>query len=195
MLKRLLLFSLLCLVYFSSCDKRATQAENDQLLKTFQMADDTAEMAFDTMLKVETRKWFMVKRLADELEFTRMVDTLSIFQLRTKLEEVRAIPYSPASIAEEGLIDRYDAKTEEIIQLIPNIFNQTADWEKYPILLELRDEVKTLDDRVIFMRGDYDRAAFRYNDLLQEMRNKNDEAFKSAIAKGKRAVFQLGPPS
>lgn len=195
MLNKSSLFFLLVALTIWSCDQTKEKAQRDSLTLQFSQAADSADQSFDTMLKVETRKWFMVKRLADELEYFNLVDTSSISSLRQKLEEVKAIPYSPGSIAEEGLIDRYDAKTEEIINQVNGLHSQQQGWEKYSVLNDLYTEIKTLDERVIFMRMDYDRAAFRCNDLFKEMSSSGHEEFKASIAKGKRAVFQLGAPS
>ena len=140
------------------------------------------------MIREDDQKITYLKRLIDEVSYTKVYDKAVYDSLATGIETLKAIRYDQNSMADSDKIDLYDETTAEIVNKVITFAQNHPKYEDYPIMAELINDILDADNKVIYRRVDYDNIAIEYNKFIEL----NQELIrKSGNVVSVKPLFQL----
>lgn len=162
-------------------------------LHSFERLMDSVEFAFDSITSIEQRKFFLVKRIADELQYSALVPLATISDLQVALNRVKSIPYTSKSIAESALIDRYDLAMDSLTNQLVVCLGQIERINEFPVLLDMEQEFMTLRESTLPVRIYYDDFAIRATYTLRALKAAKHKDFAAVQDMPEPPLFQLMP--
>ena len=167
---------------------KAVIADIDSVKIALVSLQDSTSKTWQTMIREEEKKITYLKRLIDEVSYTKVYDKAVYDSLATGIETLRAIRYDQNSMADSDKIDLYDETTAEIVNKVITFAQNHPKYEDYPIMAELINDILDADNKVIYRRVDYDNIAIEYNKFIEL----NQELIrKSGNVVSVKPLFQL----
>ncbi len=151
------------------------------------------DKAWDTMIYEDNRKLDYLKRMVDEAVYVLNASEVDQNKLHSNIEALRNFRYDRESMSDSQLIDAYDSATNATIQTVFSFINSIENSDQVPLINELHDDIKQLDDMVIHRRGHYDEPGMALNAILKnqvKMVKKLGEPYASLEA---YPLFVLNP--
>jgi hypothetical protein len=119
------------------------------------------------MIKDDDEKLDNLRRVLQEVEYSGNYNRLKLDSLKKNIDQLEAARYNPATMSDSDLINRYDSMTNQVMGEVTVFTTRLAQFEQYPIMGQLLQEVFEADDRVLHHRIEYDRIAKQYNAFLE----------------------------
>ena len=184
-------FILMLLIY--SCGEKtnktkASIADVDSVKMVLVFLQDSTSKTWKTMMEEDDQKIAYLKRLIDEVAFTKVYDKAVYDSLSSGIENLKAIRYNENSMSDSEKIDLYDETTAKIVNKVIVFAQNHPKFEDYPLMAELIDDILAADDRVIYRRVDYDNVAMEYNKFID---NYEDLIRESGNVVSAKPLFQL----
>jgi hypothetical protein len=184
---------LLAAVMLYACESAEKKQERISLLTSFEQLMDSVHIAFDSITTVEKRKFFLAKRIADDLQFDALVPLTTISDLRMALKRAESIAYTQTSIRDSNLIDTYDLAMDSLANQITVSLHQVIRLEQYPVLIDMEQEFMTLRESTLPLRIYHDDFAIRATMLLRTLKTNGHKDFASVLNMPEPPLFQLAP--
>ena len=167
---------------------KAVIADIDSVKMVLVSLQDSTSKTWQTMIREDDQKITYLKRLIDEVSYTKVYDKVVYDSLATGIETLKAIRYDQNSMADSDKIDLYDETTAEIVNKVLTFAQDHPKYEDYPIMAELINDILDADNKVIYRRVDYDNIAIEYNKFIEH----NQELIrKSGNVVSVKPLFQL----
>lgn len=196
-MKRENLYNVFIFVIFiglaSSCDNTAANREaavRDSLENFYTVVIDSLDSTWTFMMNEDDVKHSIMKQLLDEIKLTNEYDEEAVDSLLGRLEDTRASRYDKQSMGNQTLIDEYDFAMSSLIKEITTQARSNPQFQNFPRMKELIDNIQYLDQRVLIHRVHYDYFAKGYNELIQEHSELVNE-FDPEDSQTKVNVFQI----
>ena len=163
-------FILSCIVV--SCSAPGPTAEEkililDSLKLRYSVIGDSINAAWGKMVADDDQKLAYMKRLIDEVTYTNEYNAVTVEEFYNRIKSAKAMRYDKVTMAESNLIDEYDLAIQSLISEIETFARSHPKFDKYPLMLELINDIRAADGRVLFMRMNYDDYAKEKNNLIQ----------------------------
>ena len=181
----LLLFVLGCGT--KTTEKAVSGAGNiDHLKLTFVEISSELDSAWSTLEHDDNEKLFEMKRLLDEVSYTNVFDAEVHKQLEEQVELLKSIRYDRQSMADSDRIDKYDSATQYVMSKVISFAQDNPQFENYPLMKELINDIMEADHQVLFFRTSYDNAAREYNSFISD-----NEKIITEVSDGKLSIQPL----
>lgn len=165
-----------------------TESVVDSVNQEMMHLEDSISSTWKVMIDEDNTKLQLMKRLIDEISYTKTYDQATYDSLDQSIAALRALRYDQTSMQQSSLIDQYDNQTREVVNQVIAFANNHPLKSEYPIIDELIEEIRILDNQVIYRRVDYDNSAVTYNKYIEE----NQEIIsKTGKVPTPRPLFQL----
>lgn len=187
------IFSIIALTLIYSCGNKANKtkavvADIDSIRMELVFLQDSTSKTWQAMIGEDDQKIAYLKRLIDEVSFTKLYDKAVYDSLSTGIENLKAIRYNENTMTDSGKIDLYDDATAEVVNKVIAFARNHPNYEEYPIMEELINDILAADNRVIYRRVDYDNIAIEYNKFIES----NQELIRqSGNVVSTKPLFQL----
>jgi len=139
----------------------------DSLKLRYSSIGDSINLAWEKMVADDDQKLAYMKRLIDEVTYTNEYNAVDVQEYYDRIESTKAMRYDMVTMAESDLIDEYDLAIQSLISEIETFARTHPKFDKYPLMLELINDIRSADGRVLFMRVNYDDFAKEKNSLIQ----------------------------
>ncbi len=149
---------------------------------------DSTESTWRTMISEDDQKIAYLKRLIDEVSYTKVYDKKAYDSLSLAIENLREIRYDQTSMAISEKIDAYDVATAAVVNNVITFAQNHPNFQDYPLMEELIGDILAFDNQVIYRRVDYDNIAGEYNKFIQKNHDLIERSGNVASAK---PLFQL----
>ncbi len=167
-----LIFTLLLSMAFA-CSKNASNSisrdDLDSLQLTYEQINAELDQTWTEMIMDDDGKLENMRRVLQEVSYSggnyNRLKHDSISKGVDKLAEMR---YDQESMADSDLITRYDSLTTATMNDLTVFTTGLPQFEQYPLMGQLLQEIFEADDRVLQYRIQYDRAAKWYNQFIEE---------------------------
>ena len=167
---------------------KAVIADIDSVKMVLVSLQDSTSKTWQTMIREDDQKIIYLKRLIDEVSYTKVYDKAVYDSLVAGIENLKAIRYDQNSMADSDKIDLYDETTAEMVNKVITFAQNHPNYEDYPIMAELINDILDADNKVIYRRVDYDNIAIEYNKFIQ---HNQDLIRKSGNVVSAKPLFQL----
>ncbi len=181
------------LALLSSCTDGGKEKAALELEQRYLEVTDSAIVAFDSVAANDQRKFFLIKRIIEDVEYQMIVESQRIEEAKKALQEVQALEYSMESISVSSKIDEYDLASEKAVRAALDIVMQIKDIERYPGILEMEQEIRELNTRVLTVRVYYDDFAKSSIYLLRELKAGKGKTAEKYKETKELPIFQLMP--
>lgn len=166
------LFSvLLVALILVACNKNSsttlTPTAVDSLKTVFQDINSEMDTAWNVMMKDDDEKLDNLKRILQEVEYSGNYNRLKLDSLIDQIEALVSIRYDQQSMSDSELINKYDDMTTQVMGNVTDYTTSLEQFEQYPTMGQLLQEVFEADDRVLRYRIDYDRTAKQFNAFIE----------------------------
>ena len=159
------------------------------LAKQLAALNDSANVRWAAMAKLDSQKFADIKRLLEEISYCKKYDEKGVQQLLKLNAEVYGMAYTQATVS-DSLIDLYDEKTTDLINKVRNLKSKTPEITQHPLADQLENEIMAADEALLRYRNNYDQAASAYNSFLEQ--NKEAIAADASLAMyKKRKLFSI----
>lgn len=172
-------------------EKKIVQLPQDQLLVQLNAYQDSAKLAWETMIKEDDQKIAYIKRLLDEVSYTPKYNVVLQGKLMAQCLALKNKRYDENSVALSQNIDKYDAATDSLIKGVNALVIETPNIESYPLAQELTGDIINLDNNVVVRRIAYDKWAIKYNQFIEEQKPSLEKLGPEYGKLPKKGVFQL----
>lgn len=153
------------------CNKKTSTALNpttiDSLKSVFQEISTDLDASWNQMIKDDDEKLDNLRRVLQEVEYSGKYNRLKLDSLKKDIDQLEAARYDSETMSDSELINRYDSMTNQVMGEVTIFTTRLEQFEQYPIMGQLLQEVFEADDRVLHHRIEYDRIAKRYNSFLE----------------------------
>ena len=160
---------LILIVGCSSPDNnKADSAIIDSLSVQYNYLLDSVDNSWNVMISDDDEKIMFMKRLLKEIEYTQNYDRETQDQMNVMVDSLKIIRYDRATMAESNRIDQYDYKTQDVVVDVINYASEHPQFEQYPLMQELIQDIQQKNADVLMLRVDYDHSARAYNNFIKE---------------------------
>ena len=190
MKKTLWLFTLV-VITFSSCKQtRPKQERNADSLRTeFKVLNDSIQVAWQVMMGSDSAKLGNVKRLLQEVSYTKVHDQALLDSLLRLQAALPAQRYTMETMTSEK-IDAYDLATDSLLRRLPQLMASVPDLDRYPLCAQLMQEIEAANQALLLHRVHYDNYAKEYNRLISEYGSELEKLGYASLQP--KRLFQLG---
>lgn len=165
-----ILFALLAI--FTSCErqeKKKVSAETiDSLRTVYQAINDSLQTAWDRMIEDDDQKLAYMRRLVQEVSYTNNFDSAEYKAMMDMIDQLASIRYDQKTMESSQLIDKYDSATYETIRRVTAYAQEHPQFENYPLMQELVNDIQQAQEQVFFYRIRYDTLAKSYNAFIED---------------------------
>jgi len=170
-------FKSILLIFFvaiilGACNKNTstslTPTAIDSLKTVFQDINTQLEAAWNTMIQDDDDKLSNLTRLLQEVEYSGDYNRLKLDSLKKDIDQLAAVRYDQQTMSNSDLINLYDSMTTQAMGEVTVFTTRLSQFDQYPLMGQLIQEVFEADDRILRFRIDYDRAAKQYNSFIEE---------------------------
>lgn len=137
----------------------------DSLKSRITFLKDSANITWKEMIKSDDQKLSDIKRLLQELTYTKSYDPGKVAKLEALTDSVKAIRYTQTNLTSEK-IDQYDKATENLIKQVFLLVENNPEMASHTITETLKGDIMKSDNDVVNYRIRYDRWAKEFNGLL-----------------------------
>lgn len=146
----------------------AESARQDSLVQAYVAARDSANVVWNTMEKQEEDMFFNMRRLLDEIRYTDNYNEAELDSLYKLVETLKNYRFTQESIKNDRVIDRYDSATQATTDAVLLFAETHPQFNDYPLMGQLVDEILEARNQVLFRRIRYDEQTIMQNELLEE---------------------------
>ena len=118
------------------------------------------------MMKDDDEKLYNLRRLLQEVEYSGSYNRLTLDSLKNQIEQLAATRYDQQSMSDSEKINLYDSMTNQVLGEITIYTTRLEQFEQYPLMGQLLQEVFEADERVLHYRISYDKSAKQYNSFI-----------------------------
>lgn len=170
-------FKSILLIFFvaiilGACNKNTstslTPTAIDSLKTVFQDINTQLEAAWNTMIQDDDDKLSNLTRLLQEVEYSGDYNRLKLDSLKKDIDQLAAVRYDQQTMSDSDLINLYDSMTTQAMGEVTVFTTRLSQFDQYPLMGQLLQEVFEADDRILRFRIEYDRAAKQYNSFIEE---------------------------
>jgi hypothetical protein len=184
-MKKISFILLLVIAFFSSCEnKTEKKTENPQgqnvkppqPVKTeIDILADSVNAAWKAMIESDDQKFRDIKRLLDEISYTKDYDAVMLEEILKEMEYVKSQRYDET--LNLAALDRYDQLTDELIKKVYRLKAKSKEIKQHPLADELVKDINYANSQeiTVSLRMRYDEWAKRYNDYLKTNQDKLKE--------------------
>ncbi|MFL5729701.1 MAG: hypothetical protein ACJ75J_09480 [Cytophagaceae bacterium] len=140
------------------------------------------DKAWDSIIKQDDAKFASIKRLLDEISYTKKYDAVAQDALVKEIPMVKAKRFNPDNIEiTNRAVEVYDSITDAYVLKVLALADKTKELESHPIAAELKEDITTANspDIVSAVRNNYTQMVKVYNKYLED---------------NKEAIAKMGPP-
>lgn len=186
---------ILLLVIISSCEKKEnkgdiSQTEIDSIKLAFEEIQMSIDTTWDNMVEDDNQKIADAKRLLEEISYTNIYNPVQFDSLKLNLVELQKMRYDNISMENSELIDIYDSASNKIMNDIITLASNHPDYQRYPLMKVLIKDIQEANGRVLKHRINYDFAAKRYNQFIEENKEQLQKADSTEEIQ-KKPLFEL----
>ncbi len=191
--KNPLILAVLLALLSTACNKKARTLSVDTLdsLKlTYQQINNELEFSWTEMMMDDDGKLENMRRILQEISYSGDYSVVTHEGLKKEVEDLAAIRYDRETMSNSDLITNYDDKTNTTMSGLMEFTTGLPQFEQYPLMGQLLQEVFEADDRVLQYRIQYDRAVKSYNQFIEENEPYLEQIANQEILQAK-SLFEL----
>jgi hypothetical protein len=140
----------------------------DSLTNTYLTLHDTLVFTWNSIQRDESQKIEIMNQLISKLEGSKGYDKTEIVLLRTRLEQLQRIQFTPRTLANSDVVDEYNFASNNLIAELIALSESNAALLNHPDWQQLIDEIQTIDMRGVLEREMYDSLAWQLNSFIEE---------------------------
>lgn len=118
------------------------------------------------MMKDDNEKIDNLRRILQEVEYSGNYNRLTLDSLKNRIEQLAMTRYDQQTMSDSEKINLYDSITNQVLGEVTIFTTRLEQFEEYPIMGRLLQEVFEADERVLHYRISYDRSAKQYNSFI-----------------------------
>ncbi len=161
----------LLVMIIGGCNKKTSTTLSpstvDSLKSVFQEIDSNLETTWQEMITDDDEKLDNLRRILQEVEYSGSYNRLQLDSLKKDIDKLEAARYDQQTMSDSELINQYDSLTNQVLGEVTIFTTRLQQFEQYPIMGRLLQEVFEADDRVLHHRIQYDKIAKQYNSFLE----------------------------
>jgi hypothetical protein len=119
------------------------------------------------MMQDDDDKLDNMRRILQEVEYSGDYNRLKLDSLKQDIDQLAFVRYDQKTMSDSDLINLYDSMTTQVMGSVTEFTTSLSQYEQYPTMGQLLQEVFEADDRVLRYRIEYDRSAKQYNSFIE----------------------------
>lgn len=196
-MKKLRLIFILLIAITFACERKSTTNEAsgkkvDRVKKEIDVLVDSMDTAWKVMIQSDNEKLADIKRLLDEVSYTKKYDVLAHDSLVTLQKKLTSKRYDQKSMSVSQKIDAYDLATDSLIRAAVKLTGSTPNIESHPLAQTLLNDIMEADNKVVVYRTQYDRWAREFNNYVEKHDKQLEKLGEPYKSYEKRPLFSLG---
>lgn len=144
-----------------------SQSELDSLQFAFMAVNDSLDANWIVMIQDDDEKIADMKRLLKEVSYTKRYDKAKYDSLVKEVDKLSHMRYDRNSMADSDKIDEYDEATSNLTNEVIMFAANHPQYNDYPKLEEIINDIQAADNRIIIHRIRYDRSAKEFNSFVK----------------------------
>ena len=165
-------FPVIILVLIFGCNTAEKEAERSAMIDSLSIEYteilDSIDHTWTVMIEDDDEKLLYMKRLLKEVEYTQNYDIAYHERMDSMITALQESRYDQLSMADSESIDIYDMTTSTISTDIIKYAQDHPDYERYPLMEELVQDIRNKNHDILMFRVDYDQSARLYNKFVSE---------------------------
>lgn len=167
-------------------EKSKVQMEIDQLL-------DSVNTVWNAMILSDDEKFLSIKRLLEEISYTKKYNVLKQQELLNQLPAIKAKRYTQETLSDSS-ITAYDAATDTLISHVFKLSAATPDLSNHTIAAELIEEINAANgNELIQYRVKYDRWAKELNAYIKNNKEELEKLGEPYKSLKELSLFESSP--
>ena len=162
---------ILLVMLLNACNKKSstslTPTAIDSLKSVFQDINSDLETTWSEMMQDDDEKLDNMRRILQEVEYSGNYNRLKLDSLKQDIDHLASVRYDQQTMSDSELINLYDSLTNQVMGKVTIFTTRLEQFEQYPIMGRLLQEVFEADERVLRYRIDYDKIAKQYNAFIE----------------------------
>jgi len=158
-------------VILGACNKNAstslTPTAIDSLKTVFHDINTELDITWKEMIQDDDEKLHNLTRLLQEVEYSSNYNRLKLDSLKEDIDHLASVRYNQQSMSDSDLINLYDSMTTQVMGEVTLFTTRLEQFEQFPLMGQLLQEVFEADDRVLRYRIEYDKTAKQYNSFIE----------------------------
>ena len=163
---------LFVIIVLGACNKNASTSLSptaiDSLKTVYQDINIQLDSTWNEMIKDDDDKLDNLRRILQEVEYSGNYNRLKLDSLKEHIDALAAVRYDQNTMSDSDLINVYDSMTTQVMGEVTIFTTRLDQFEQYPIMGRLLQEVFEADDRVLRYRIEYDKSAKQYNAFIED---------------------------
>ncbi len=159
------------ILFLAACNKNSSSLSTDavdSLKLTYQQITVDVEQAWVDMIMDDDGKLENMRRILQEVGYSDSYNRLKFDSLNKEVDALAQLRYDQESMSDSDLITLYDERTGTTLGKLMTFTTSLPQFEQYPLMGTLLQEIFEADDRVLRYRIQYDNAAKSYNQFITD---------------------------
>lgn len=157
-----------------ACNKSATTTLSpealDSLQMTFKSINTQLDQVWTEMIMDDDGKLENMRRILQEVSYSGNYNRLKLDSLSREIETLAKVRYDRTTMSDSDLISLYDSLTTQTMGELTAFTTSLPQFQQFPLMGTLLQEIFESDDRVLHYRIEYDNAAKWYNLFVEDNR-------------------------
>ncbi|EMR04565.1 hypothetical protein [Cesiribacter andamanensis] len=194
---RIFVFVLLMAAAYTACQRASEEKREDapdSVLVIYNTLNDSVRVAWDRIVTNEEQKLSDMRRLLQEISYTPSYNQVRYDSLWAHLQQINRFRFEAETMTSRQ-IDQYDSAVTRLQREIVDFARTHPNFDEYALMSKLTDSISAADQRVLFLRTDYDDYARNYNDFLKGSQGTRLQSLQATDTTGTpkiRPLFSLG---
>lgn len=188
----LILISVIVLALFNcggQREERMTEEQLDSLQATYYALNDSLEIAWQNMMVDDDQKLAYLRRLLEEIAATNNYDE-EVYESYIKMVDALASMRYNEETMESDVIDEYDSATNAVVRKITSYAYDHPNFENYPLMNELINDINQAQSMVLIYRSRYDIIAKSLNEFIEENQHRLIDRDNTKVQYKKKPLFE-----
>jgi hypothetical protein len=172
---RLTFSAFLWLIILGACSKNSSSTLSPNSVDSLKLVYQNINIQLDTtwaeMMQDDDDKLANLRRILQEVEYSGNYNRLKLDSLRGRVDQLESARYNQQSMSDSESINVYDSLTNQVMGEITIFTTRLEQFEQYPTMGRLLQEVFEADERVLRYRISYDRSVKQYNSFIESHQN------------------------
>jgi hypothetical protein len=171
-------------------EEQLSAEQLDSLRATYYALNDSLENAWQQMVEDDEKKLAYLRRLVEEVANTNNYSEEEYQTYMNMIDGLANMRYTQETMINSEVIDEYDSASSEVISRITQYAYNHPNFENYPLMQELIDDLNQAQSMLLIYRSRYDMIAKNLNDFIEENQHRLIDKDNTKVQYKKKPLFE-----
>jgi len=171
-------------------EEQLSAEQLDSLTATYYALNDSLENAWQQLVEDDEKKLAYLRRLVEEVANTNNYSEEEYQTYMNMIDGLANMQYTQETMVNSEVIDAYDSASSVVISRITKYAYDHPNFENYPLMQELIDDLNQAQSMLLIYRSRYDIIAKNLNNFIDDNEHRLIDRDNTIVQFKKKPLFE-----